>query len=416
MKLRVFQDHVFVGELFTSAAGVGFCYAASYCDGGNRPISLSLPLREEPFPEKVALPFFEGLLPEEEERRELSRILHVPAGSTMKLLNALAGECVGNLTLLDEHLGIDEVMAENGYSLLNARELESLLRPQSPARAQFIAAKRLSLAGAQAKIGLYRDEDGQWFGTQGLAPTTHIVKPASLFDPSILVNEFFVMRLASACGLAVPQTSVIRCGEYHGFVVERFDRTRLGGEIVRQGQEDFCQALSVMPVAKYEVDGGPGLKELFKTVATFSSSPLASLRQLLRVVLFNYLTGNCDAHAKNFSLLRDRQTGRLSLAPAYDLISTSFYGTTLLRSMAMSIGRHSTIDKIDEEDFSLFAEDAGIEYAAVTKEMASLRERMASALEELPQSLIDEEPDFAKHISQLREHLLRELQQRGQIV
>jgi serine/threonine-protein kinase HipA len=413
--LHIFNDQEQVGSISTSDKGLSFAYHPYYLKEGGYPISVSMPLRDEAFPENVTLPFFDGLLPEGEQRRELSDLLHISSTSTVKLLGALAGECVGNLIILDDQMSIEQARADDGYVPLSVSELEDLLRPQSATRTRFIAQRRLSLAGAQAKIGLFH-KDNRWFATTGLSPTTHIVKPASLFDPSLLANEFLTMRLADACGLRVPASAVLKCGDFFGLALERFDRRRLGANVVRLGQEDFCQALSIMPGRKYENEGGPGYAALFTVTTEHTSPPLPNLHALLGIILFNFLVGNCDAHAKNFSLLRDPATGALSLAPAYDLLSTTYYGDRLLRSMAMAMGRHSNIDHIEGEDFALFAQDADISLAVVSSELDHLRDVLTKALDTVPMQLCDEAPTFANAFCDLREHLLRELESRSRVM
>ncbi|MCL2529335.1 MAG: type II toxin-antitoxin system HipA family toxin [Coriobacteriia bacterium] len=410
MKLFVYRDDKLVGQLSTSDAGICFQYSSAYQGPDAYPLSLSLPIQTEAHPQNKTLPFFEGLLPEGDQRRELGNLLHVSPGSTMRLLKALAGECVGNLTIIDEDMSIEDLIHKSAYIPLGAEELEALLRPQSIERARFIVSKRLSLAGAQAKFGLYYDS-GEWFATKGLAPTTHIIKPTSLFDPTVLINEFFVMRLAKSCGVDVPDTSIIRSGEHYGFAVERFDRARVQGRVVRLGQEDLCQALSIMPEEKYEEEGGPGFSALFATTLHHTARPAQNIQRLLRLTLFNYLVGNCDAHAKNFSLLESR-AGIKTLAPAYDLISTTFYGDRLLRSMAMRIGKHSRIDKVSAEDIALFSEETGVSLAAIASELASLREALANRLDEVVEMVAQEASEHFPVARQLREHLLLELEQR----
>jgi serine/threonine-protein kinase HipA len=205
---------------------------------------------------------------------------------------------------------------------------------------------------------------------------------------------------------------VTRAGAQCGFVVERFDRLRADGTVLRLAQEDYCQALSVMPGAKYENDGGPGLKDLFATTLLHTTPPRPNLQRLLQVVAFNYLTGNCDAHAKNFSLLRDPGGAGLSLAPAYDLVCTTFYGERLLSSMAMRLGLHSRIDRVDAEDFSLFAEEAGIGLKAVADTMSLLREAVAAHVDTVLADVADEAPEHAQVARELRDHLLKEMESR----
>jgi serine/threonine-protein kinase HipA len=55
----------------------------------------------------------------------------------------------------------------------------------------------------------------------------------------------------------------------------------------------------------------------------------------LHLIIFNYLIGNADAYAKNYSFLY--QEGKSRLAPAYDLLSTAVY-PQLSQKMAMKIG------------------------------------------------------------------------------
>ena len=49
------------------------------------------------------------------------------------------------------------------------------------------------------------------------------------------------------------------------------------------------------------------------------------LERYFTLVAFNYLVNNGDAHAKNFSLIRNDQTGEYNLTPAYDLLNTRLH-------------------------------------------------------------------------------------------
>ncbi|MCL2605870.1 MAG: HipA domain-containing protein [Coriobacteriia bacterium] len=414
MKLCIYQDRTRVGELFTNAQGIFFSYATSYLQSGAYPISLSLPLQQEPFPEKVALPFFEGLLLEEQQRIEISKYLGTSSASIMRLLKSLAGDCVGNLTILDEDTDIETINQKNSYRKLSSHELESLLKPQSAERLRFIVQGRLSLAGAQAKVGLFKN-NSRWYATEGLAATTHIVKPASSTHESLLANEFFMMQLAHACGLQTATTEVLTAGAKHALTSKRFDRLHTSEGVIRLSQEDFCQALAVLSQKKYEIDGGPGFKQLFQTVLLNVSKPQQNLQQLLKLTLFNYLIGNCDAHAKNYSLLRDHQVGNLELAPAYDLISTTFYDV-FERSMAMKIGNHSHIDRINAIDFELFADEVGISMQAISAELATLHTSIEQSLSEVTALVVETVPDSNKNATKLRKHIEQELTQRGSIL
>jgi serine/threonine-protein kinase HipA len=215
---------------------------------------------------------------------------------------------------------------------------------------------RLSLAGAQEKIALAYI-DGAWCVPLNGAPSTHILKPGypgeSRF-PDIAVNEYICMQLALKLGLPVPETMLLDIQGIPVFCIARYDRTiaEIAGKasIRRIHQEDFCQALGIMSDRKYQADGGPSLVQIAALIREYSSSPILDIPLLMRMVLFQYLIGNCDAHGKNYSLLYS-ESGRVGLAPSYDSLSTAIY-PGLSRRMSMKIGGTYELDRIDTEDFT----------------------------------------------------------------
>ncbi|MDQ3003472.1 MAG: HipA domain-containing protein [Fibrobacterota bacterium] len=58
---------------------------------------------------------------------------------------------------------------------------------------------------------------------------------------------------------------------------------------------------------------------------TFIAPYAIEVEKFFRLVLFNYLIHNGDAHLKNFSLIRDSGKGIYVLAPAYDLLNTRLH-------------------------------------------------------------------------------------------
>lgn len=77
--------------------------------------------------------------------------------------------------------------------------------------------------------------------------------------------------------------------------------------------------------------------------------------EFARLLIYNYLIGNSDAHLKNYSLLYT-DTGEHDLAPAYDLVCTSYY-ERYSRDMSMAYGKHRALDEIGADDFDLLAKD-----------------------------------------------------------
>ena len=90
----------------------------------------------------------------------------------------------------------------------------------------------------------------------------------------------------------------------HVLLVSRYDRLEdADGRLVRIHQEDFCQALGVVPEMKYQNEGGPDLKSCFDLLRKATRPSAPQVLRLLDAVVFNALVGNHDAQAKNFSLL-----------------------------------------------------------------------------------------------------------------
>jgi serine/threonine-protein kinase HipA len=63
LQARVFYKDVFAGFLEKTGDGYLFTYDKNFLKN-NTPISMSLPLKEEPYYSKELFPFFKGLLPE----------------------------------------------------------------------------------------------------------------------------------------------------------------------------------------------------------------------------------------------------------------------------------------------------------------------------------------------------------------
>lgn len=62
---KVFYKDQLAGIVWQDENGYGFRYDQSYRDQNNaEPVSLTLPLREEPYLSNTMIPFFDGLIPE----------------------------------------------------------------------------------------------------------------------------------------------------------------------------------------------------------------------------------------------------------------------------------------------------------------------------------------------------------------
>lgn len=379
MRLAVRQFGELVGWLESTVdRGVIFTYDHEYVQRPEaRALSFSLPLRAAPFPQAQALPFFAGLLPDGDLRRRVADWLHISESSTLRLLEALGGECAGTVSLLpvDPEDRTISTPSER-YEEISEEQLAAMI--QDMERLPLLlsgAGSRLSLAGAQEKIPLFR-RNGRWYRPQGGAPSSHILKPASPVFHDIVANEYICLRLAETLGLPVPRAEIVDMGR-PVLILERFDRARdLDGSVMRLHQEDFCQALGIMPDRKYQADGGPGFADLARVIRRACTAPIIDIEILVGIALFNLLVGNCDAHGKNFSLLH--RENRKGLSPFYDLVSTTMW-PELDTKLSMRFGKEYRLEKIERSDLALFAADLGVKAALVTQRLDSLIEGASTA-------------------------------------
>lgn len=298
------------------------------------------------------------------------------------MLEKIGGECAGNITFVPE--GQPFQSSNHHYRQIKNRELADMIRElhKRPllAGAQGV---RLSLAGVQDKIAV-RVENGNISIPLDDAPSTHILKPANDIFEGIIFNEAFCLELARKINLPVPNVELKKIEDIDYLLIQRYDRLTTNNminhhQIKRLHQEDFCQALNIVPEKKYQNEGGPSLKKCFSLLRDVSSVPAIDVANLTNIVIFNFLIGNCDAHGKNFSLLYHGEN-QLRLAPFYDLVSTVYYKELDTR-MAMKLGGEYNEKKIGIKNFESFADEVGLPKPAIKKRVDELAETIHSAVD-----------------------------------
>lgn len=411
MKLKVFFGKEFAGVLASTAdQGVVFSYDDSYrTNKSNSALSISMPLSKKEYSQKECLPFFSGLLPEGDVKRRVSDFLHVSESSTLKLLQELGGECAGMISILPENknCSVQKSYAFNNenYELLDDETLYGFfkninVRPLLKAKKEL----RLSLAGAQEKLPLvYFDK--KFYLPKSDAPSTHIVKPSGDGELSTLsINEFVCMKLAQSCGLNVPSVELKTINNTTFLLEERYDRIVNKKSIKRLHQEDFCQALGIMSDRKYQNDNGPDIAKIYSLIQKECTIPLLDTKEFLKYVIFNFIIGNCDAHGKNYSLLYEKGSSKLS--PIYDAICTLVY-PSLTKKMSMKIGKHYEILKVTKQDFVELATCINLKSSIVLKMLDETITNITNGFDK-----IREEKSLAPYqdfLDKLESHIKREL-------
>jgi serine/threonine-protein kinase HipA len=384
--LDVYLNSIRAGQLLQDPRGqLGFSYQEDFLTSPEAaPLSRHLPLSAQVFSDEPTRAFFANLLPEGDVLEQIARRLGIPKENTFALLERMGGDCAGAVSvLLPEHTPA----TEGAYRRITEVELGALLieLPAHPFLAD-IEGVRLSLAGAQNKLPVFYD-GAHFHIPEGGAPSSHILKTAIRNLEDTVGNEAFCMMLAKAVGLFVPSVEIVNFGGMPVYMVERYDRRRLSdGEATRIHQEDFCQALGVVPALKYETHGGPGFQEVFDLVREWSTEPLPDTDALLGWALYNFLIGNADAHGKNLSFVYDQGTVRL--APFYDLLSTAAYEGQVNNKFAMRMGKQKDPRYLSSSNLEGFAQQAGIGKRAVFAELERLTDRIEKEAKALTKNFV----------------------------
>ncbi|WP_264214371.1 type II toxin-antitoxin system HipA family toxin [Leisingera thetidis] len=358
-----------VGALRLAGSGaISFAYDPEWLASEHAmPISLSLPLREEAHQGGPVIAYLENLLPDNQAIRERVAV-RVRAGGTdaWHMLEKIGRDCVGALQFAAGE--VSGTGALEGEPVTEA-QIAGMLRnlASAPLGLEEEDDFRISIAGAQEKTALLHHE-GDWIRPSGMTPTTHILKtqlgvlPAGIDLSDSVENEFFCMSFCRAMGMDVAEVEIMDFEDVRSLVVTRFDRrwTR-GGRLIRLPQEDFCQALSVPPSQKYQMDGGPGIAEGIGLL-TGSDDPEADQRAFFRAQVLFWLLGATDGHAKNFSIAL--HPGGFRMTPLYDVLSAQkAVDDGQIRQnrmrLAMAVDGHYRINEVVPRHFLQAAKAAG---------------------------------------------------------
>lgn len=378
-ELDVFLAGKHAGRLIRKDNGnMQFRYEKAYA---GPPLSWALPLQTEAHPHATCRAVFGGLLPEGASREAIARKLGISTGNDYSLLEDIGGDCAGAISVLPAG------QTQNWTPLLEEIDIDGLDEiigklPERPLGVSLGHGARLSLAGAQPKLPVILGDEGRVFlPLNAAAATTHIIKPEPRSLPGLVDNEAFCMELAAMCGLATARATKRQTGPGLPYLlVERYDRDLTEDPIRRLHQEDFCQALAQPSDRKYQEDGGPSARDCVELIRDATAIPAQDVPRFWEALAYNWLIGNCDAHAKNFSLLYDGRAP--TLAPLYDLVGTSLYEDLTTR-LAMSVGRARDLSEVDKGAWIDLAKSIGLSERYARSSIASTTERVVGAAGEL---------------------------------
>jgi serine/threonine-protein kinase HipA len=133
--------------------------------------------------------------------------------------------------------------------------------------------------------------------------------PSASSDPwNVMAWEKAALDLAQDAGVIVPRSQLLRMGDRHVLIVDRFDRrdrARIG----------YASAMTMLEAS----DGDQrSYLEIAGVIEERSPTATADLRQLWRRIAFSILISNTDDHLRNHGFLHERGES-WTLSPAFDL-------------------------------------------------------------------------------------------------
>lgn len=237
---------------------------------------------------------------------------------------------------------------------------------------------RMSMSGVQPKFSAVVDNDTNKLRyTQDQEQGTYIIKPSPnayhiLNKKDCVANEHLTMQLASQIyGIETAANAVCFYSDGEmAYITRRFDVHPHG----KYQQEDFASLLGFT-----KIHGGSDYKycnasyeECAEVIHNYVKASAIDIARFFRIVLFNFITLNDDAHLKNFSLINI--DGEYRLSPAYDLMNTSLH-LIQPRIFALEKGLFkegmalSDTRSVSRADFEEFGRCIGLPMRLIEKEL-----------------------------------------------
>ena len=358
-----------------------FAFEQDYVDDPRRS-TLSLSFKSQtgglmttvrPIPRRVP-PFFSNLLPEGHLREYLAEQAGVNPEREFFLLAALGADLPGAATVTPlDHADEDDVpIAEASDERQDGRSHHAPLR--------------FSLAGVQLKFSaVMNSSGGLTIPAQGLGGEW-IVKLPSMRFTAVSENEFAMLELARAVGIAVPRIRLVPVNSIDGLpaeaarlagsalAVERFDREP-GGQRIHM--EDFAQVFGIFPEGKYKSVSYANIARVL-----WAETGEQGAYEFVKRLTFSVLIGNADMHLKNWSLLYP--DARIPvLSPAYDFVSTLPYLPE--DRLALTFGGSRSLEGITLDQVRRLTDIAGLPLMPIVRIVRETVDATAAAWQKLDQ-------------------------------
>lgn len=208
-----------------------------------------------------------------------------------------------------------------------------------------VVRSQVAVTGVQPKISLdissgQNKNEPKRFTIVGLWGG-YILKPPTQQYSQLPEVEDLTLHLASIAKIEVVPHCLIRLKSGKlAYITKRIDRAKNG----KIHMEDMCQLTEKLTEDKYH----GSYEQIAKAILKYSVNPGLDVVNFFEQVLFSFLTGNADMHLKNFSLIRNPETGPI-LSPTYDMVPTALVNPADDEDLALTLNGKKK--KISNSDF-----------------------------------------------------------------
>jgi len=186
--------------------------------------------------------------------------------------------------------------------------------------------KRISISGVQEKFSVILEKNRLRLNKES-ENGTYILKPipgAGKKPDQMPANEHLTMQIARQIyDIETAENALIFFKDgTPAYITKRFDVSEDGSKLA---QDDFASLAKRTPQTHgehYKYLGN--YLEIFEILQKYLTTYKIEAPKLLKILVFNYLFSNGDAHFKNFSIL-ETPFGDYRLSPAYDLLNSRIH-------------------------------------------------------------------------------------------
>lgn len=259
---------------------------------------------------------------------------------------------------------------------------------------------KISFSGVQPKFSVVIGDDNKLRYTREGEQGTHILKPQPTGYHLInrqfcMANENLTMQFANKI-YGIETASNGLCFFANDFspayITKRFDICNHR----KLKQEDFAALLEINKNNKgpnYKYDA-VSYEECAEVISRYVKVAPIDLRRFFKIIIFNFLVLNDDAHVKNFSLIE--RGGEYRLSPAYDLINTNLHlyepQVFALEKGLFKEGMKLTDSRwLKRSDFEEFGRRIGLSHKVVKKDLDFFSTPQPEAEKLIKRSFLSEE-------------------------